>query len=239
MKLLNNFYQVGGPALTHDLDATSYLIETQKGLYMIECGTTKGYEDCIANIKSLGYDPNDIKGIFGTHGHFDHVGAAALFKRDFGCKLYLNEYDKGQVEEGDNIATTAELLYGMEFPPCKVDGLLRDGDVFDFGNIKMEVVHTPGHTLGSVCFALYIDNLNVLIAGDTVYGGFSTHIGSSEEKWRESLNKLCDRHFDLMVFGHSPASLLGDANARLRSARASFANYYNPWFKNFKDHYQY
>lgn len=239
MKLLNNFYQVGGPSLSHSFDATEYLINTKKGLYLIECGTTEGYENSLNNIRSIGYDPNKIKAIFGTHGHYDHIGAAALFRRDFGCKLYLNEYDKGQVEVGDNTATTADLLYGSKFPPCHVDVLLNDGDIFDFGNMKMEVLHTPGHTLGSVCFVLYIDSLNVLVAGDTLYGGYSPSIGSDEKKWRNSLDKLCARHFDLMVFGHSQACLLADADARIKAARSSFANYYNPWFKNFKDYYQY
>lgn len=239
MKLLNNFYQVGGPSLTHSFDATEYLIDTDKGVYLIECGTTEGYQDCLKNICSVGHDPKEVKAIFGTHGHYDHVGAAALFKRDFGCKLYLNEHDKQQVEAGDNIATTADLLYGSKFPPCKVDMLLKDGDVFDFGNMKMEVIYTPGHTQGSVCYALYIDDLNVLIAGDTIYGGYSSFIGSDETKWRKSLDRLCSRHFDLMVFGHSQACLLADADARLKSARESFANYYNPWFKNFKDNYRY
>ena len=239
MKLLNNFYQVAGPALTQSIDATAYLLNTEKGLYLIDCGTPKGYEDCLKNIRSLGYDPKEIKVIFGTHGHFDHVGAAALFKQDFGCKLYLNAMDKNQVETGDGIATTSDMLYGMEFPPCRVDELLKDGDMFDFGNIKMEVMHTPGHTLGSVCFVLYIENLTVLVAGDTIFGGFSQYIGSDEAKWRESLDKICARHFDYFVFGHMQACLLADADARLKDARASFANYYNPWFKNFKDSYQY
>jgi metallo-beta-lactamase class B len=206
---------------------------------MIECGTPEGYEDCLKNICSLGYNPGDIKAIFATHGHYDHVGAAALFKRDFGCKFYMNESDKNQVEEGDATATTAGLLYGVEFPPCQVDELLKDGDTFDFGNMEMEVMHTPGHTIGSVCFVLHIDNLIVLIAGDTIYGGFSPLIGSDEEKWHKSLEYICGRHFDLMAFGHSGACLLGDADARLKNARASFANYYNPWFKNFKDNYRY
>lgn len=239
MKLLNNLYQIGGPALTHTFDASGYLLETEKGLYLIECGTPEGYELYLNNIRSLGFNPEDIKAIFGTHGHFDHVGAASLFKRDFGCSFYLHGLDKEQVEKGDNIATTAEPLYGSDFPPCKVDAELHDGDAFDFGNIKMEVLHTPGHTPGGVCFILNISQLSVLIAGDTLYGGFCNFIKSSEPDWRKSLDRICERHFDLMGFGHSPAYLLADADARIESARMSFGNYYNPWFKNFKDKYRY
>lgn len=239
MKLLNNFYQIGGPSLTHTFDAAGYLIKTNKGIFLIECGTPEGYSQYLDNIKSLGLDPQNIKAIFGTHGHFDHIGAASLFKRDFGCKLYLHAYDRMQVESGDDVATTAKPLYGSHFPPCKVDRELKDGDSFNFDSIKMEVMHTPGHTPGSVSFILEIDKLSVLIAGDTLFGGFARFINSSEEDWKKSLEKISSRHFDLLCFGHSQACLLGDADARIASARETFANYYNPWFKNFKDKYQY
>jgi metallo-beta-lactamase class B len=239
MKLLNNFYQISGPALTHTFDSTGYLINTKQGLYLIDCGTPEGYELCLDNIRSLGFDPVNIKAIFGTHGHFDHVGAAALFKRDFGCGLYLHRDDGEQVEKGDNIATTADPLYGSQFPPCKVDKELKDGDILELGDLKMEVIHTPGHTPGSVCLVLTIDSVVVLVAGDTIYGGFASFIKSNEDDWRNSLDKLCARHYDHMTFGHTTALLMSDADARLESARASFANYYNPWFKNFKDKYRY
>lgn len=239
MKLLNRFYQIGGPALSHTFDSSGYLLDTEQGLYLIECGTPEGYDITLQNIQKLGFDPRAIKAIFGTHGHFDHIGAASLFQRDYGCKLYLHPLDREQVETGDPVATTAAPLYGSQFPPCKVDEELRDGDRFDFGSIQMEVLHTPGHTPGSVSLVLTLDRLTVLIAGDTLFGGFAGYIRSSEEDWRKSLDKLCGRHFDLLGFGHSPAHLLADADARIESARASFANYYNPWFKNFKDKYQY
>lgn len=225
--------------MTHSFDASGYLIHTKKGLYLIECGTPEGYPNCVKNIKKLGYNPSDIVAIFGTHGHYDHIGSAALFKQDFGCKLYLHSNDKEQVENGDNIATTAELLYGSRFLPCKVDMELKDGDFFDLGNINIEVIHTPGHTPGSVCYILTIDQIVILIAGDTIFGGFSNFIRSSEEDWKNSLNKICSRHYDLLSFGHSQPQLLADADERLICAKASFANYYNPWFKNFKDTYRY
>lgn len=239
MKLLNNFYQVAGPALTHSFDATAFLLKTEKGLYLVDCGTTEGYELILDNIRSCGFNPEDIKAIFGTHGHYDHIGAAALFKRDFGCKLYLHHADKAQTETGDDVATTAQLLYGKTFLPCKVDDELVDGQIFDFGNINMEVIHTPGHTDGSVCFVLNITDMIVLIAGDTLHGGFSSAIGSDENLWKSSLEKIASRHYDAYVFGHCPTQLLSDADRRIASLKASFANYYNPWFKNFKDDYRY
>ena len=107
MKLMGHLYQVAGVSLSHFYDATSYLIEGKDGLYLIDCGTPDGYGQIVENIRTLGFDPADIRAIYGTHGHYDHVGAAALFKKDYGCRLYLHEADRKQVEEGDDVRTTA------------------------------------------------------------------------------------------------------------------------------------
>ena len=239
MKLMKHLYQVSGVSLAHPYDATAYLIEGAEGLYLIDCGTPEGYTKILDNIRSLGFSPEDIKAIYGTHGHYDHVGAAKLYKKDFGCRLYLHARDQKQVEEGDPVRTTAGLLYGSEFPACKVDGSLEEGERIDFGTITMEVIHTPGHTMGSVCFALDCDAYLFLIAGDTLWGGFSTQIGSDEPLWKQSLDKLTARHFDGYSFGHVGANVIADADRRLADAKKQFATYYNPWFKAMKDTFQY
>jgi glyoxylase-like metal-dependent hydrolase (beta-lactamase superfamily II) len=239
MKLLNNFYQVSGEVLTHRFDATAYLVRCGQYSILIDCGTPEGYDKLIENIRKCGEEPTNVKYIFGTHGHYDHVGAASLFKEKYGCQVYLHEKDVKRVEEGDGIKTSASLLYGKDFISFTVDKALKGGECLEFGDIKLEVIHTPGHTPGSVCYVLEIGGLKVLIAADTLYGGFSSKIDSDEEAWRRSLNLLCDGCFDLMVVGHSNPTLLGDVRDRLESARNSFANYYNPWFKTFDRKYKY
>lgn len=239
MKLLRNFYQVGGPSLTHSFDATVYLLKGKEGYYLIDCGTPEGYEQLKININKIGIKPDSILGIFGTHGHYDHVGAALLWKNEFGTKLYLHEADCKQVEQGDGIKTTSILLYGSEFPACTIDARLKERDTFEFEDIKMTIIHTPGHTMGSVCFSLEIAEMKVLVAGDTIWGGFSAHIGSNESIWKESLDKITAMHFDLFTFGHVGPQLIADADTRLKEAKRAFANYYNPWFKTFKETFRY
>lgn len=240
MKLLNYVYQVGGISLSHHFDASAYLIEGADGLYLIDCGTPEGFPMIVDNIKKLGFDPQDIRVIYGTHGHYDHVGAASLWKEAYGCKLYLHEIDVQQVETGDSIKTTAELLYGKIFTPCVVEGTVEDGQFFDFGNqITMEVLYTPGHTRGSVSYVLNCAGYIFLVAGDTLWGGFSQIIGSDEKLWKESLNKLTARHFDGYTFGHVGANVIADADARIAEAKRQFATYYNPWFKPMKEDFRY
>ena len=237
---MQHLYQVGGISLSHAFDASAYLVEGTEGLSLLDCGTPEGFDLIRGNIEKLGFSPSDVRAVYGTHGHYDHVGAAALWKKAYGTELFLHEMDAEQVERGDPVKTTAELLYGREFPPCKVDRFLRDGQRVEFGNgISMEVLHTPGHTKGSVCFAMDCGGYRFLVAGDTIWGGFSLRIGSDEALWKKSLEKLTSRHFDGYTFGHVGANVIADADARLAEAKRQFAVYYNPWFRAMKDSFRY
>ncbi len=239
MKLLNRFYQVSAATLTHRYDASAYLLDTDAGLYLIDCGTPEGYQACLENIGSLGFRPESITAIIGTHGHYDHLGAAALFREAYGTPLYLHRLDREQVESGDPVRTTAGLLYGTEFSPITVERELGDGEQMELGNMRLEFLHTPGHSPGSVSVIIHTSGLKVLIAGDALYGGFSTRIGSDEDAWRKSLHYIASREYDLMSFGHSSPVLLADVGSRINSAIKSFANYYIPWFKDFYREYTY
>ncbi len=239
MKLLSNFYQIASDKLTHKYDSTVFLLTGNKENVLIDCGCPKGYDNLIKNIKSLKLDPSSIKYVFGTHGHYDHVGSFYLFKENFNSTLLLHKDDCIAVETGDGMKTSAEFLYNEKFVKCKIDEKLKGGEKFDFGNFTIEVLHTPGHSLGSVCYKLRMQGLDILVAGDTLYGGFSHKIGSSEVLWKDSLDKLSKIHFDLMVVGHQNPILMADANKRIEDAKNSFAIYYNPWFKNFYDEYRY
>ena len=239
MKLLNNLYQVGGTSLSHGFDASAYLLKDAQGYLLIDCGTPEGYAQIVQNIRSLGVNPGEIHTILATHGHYDHVGAANLWRRDFGCRLLIHPLDREQVEAGDSALTSASLLYGVEAEPTVVDGVLDTGDVFPVEGGSLEVLHTPGHTRGSVVFLLTQGTDRVLIAGDTIWGGYSEKIGSDEGLWRDSLARITARHYDYYTFGHIGPQLLADADRRLAEARMQFANYYNPWFRRFDQHYRY
>lgn len=240
MKLMNHLYMVAGVSLSHPFDAAAYLIEGETGLYLLDCGTPNGFTQIVENIRSLGFAPEEIRCIYGTHGHYDHVGAAALFRQKYSCCLMIHEEDAWQVESGDPVRTTGELLYGNPFPACNVYGYLKDGEQIKFGNrISMSVIHTPGHTRGSVCFALDCDGYQFLVAGDTIWGGFSERIGSDAKQWMASLDKLTAMHFDGFSFGHVGANVIADADRRIMDAKRQFGVYYNPWFKVMKEDFRY
>jgi hydroxyacylglutathione hydrolase len=108
---------------------------------------------------------------------------------------------------------------------------LRDGQVLTAGAARIEILHTPGHTPGSVCAVLTVDGRRILLAGDTLYGGFSAEIGSDAEAWRVSLERLSDLDLDALSFGHGVSRLLGDPAGRIAEACLRFGSYYDPWFR--------
>jgi glyoxylase-like metal-dependent hydrolase (beta-lactamase superfamily II) len=108
---------------------------------------------------------------------------------------------------------------------------LGDGDVFTAGRAHLEILHTPGHTPGSACVVVTVDGRRVLLAADTLFGGFSPEIGSDAAAWRSSLDRLAGLDLDALSFGHGVSRLLDNPAGRIAEARLRFASYFDPWFK--------
>jgi len=228
VRLAPGLWQVAGPGITHAWDAGAYLITAGHRPALVDCGS--GLGDLDAALATVGVLPRDLAVVVATHGHFDHLGdAARLHAR--GIPVLVHPGDAKAVETGDPVRTCASSLYGTTFAaftPAACD----DGDRIDLGaGVVLDVVHTPGHTPGSVCVVVHLFGQRLLLAGDTLWGGFSPAIGSDELAWRDSLDRLAGLELDALTFGHAPARLLDQPRARIGEARTRFATYFDPWFK--------
>ncbi|MEN6608696.1 MAG: MBL fold metallo-hydrolase [Bryobacteraceae bacterium] len=115
-------------------------------------------------LEVIGRHGLQVKTIVLTHGHFDHVGAVTRIKAATGAPVLMNEDDVETLSHADEQAAWVGMAPPDSF---EIDGPLRDGDVLKLSNYELTVLHTPGHTPGSVC--LWIPAEKMLIAGDTLF----------------------------------------------------------------------
>ncbi len=105
-----------------------------------------------------------VKAIVITHAHIDHIGGAQKLKAATGAPVYMNANDQPLY---DHLDVQAQWL-GMDTPPrTEIDVSARDGDALDLAGTAFHILHTPGHTQGSLC--LWIPSEGKLIAGDTLF----------------------------------------------------------------------
>ena len=140
-----------------------------------------------------------------THGHFDHIGAAEALRQWYHIPLYVHAADAELLS--DPAKNGGKGLMGREVT-AGCDHLLVDGDRIPLDELEFQVIHTPGHTKGSVCFAA--DGL--LLTGDTLFCrgiGRTDLYGGSFPEIRRSLSRLATLEGDRRVFpGHGPATTL-------------------------------
>ena len=176
------------------------------GLYQTNCYLVhnEGAKECI--VIDPGYEANtilnraallglEIKAILLTHGHFDHVGAVRQIAADTDCDVYLQEQEltlPGAMTDGP--------LYHTHLYPAE--------GKFQVAGMDIAVLHTPGHTPGSVCLLI----ADAMFSGDTLFAGSMGRCdfpGSSIFDMRKSMKKLYNLAGDFRVFpGHAEATTL-------------------------------
>ncbi|HYA24255.1 MAG TPA: MBL fold metallo-hydrolase [Terriglobales bacterium] len=167
--------------------------------------------DDIEDILSLiSKDNLQVKQIVITHAHIDHVGGAMKLRAATGAPILLNQNDYALLKMLDVQATWV----GMASPgKVEIDQSLAQADTVKAGSLVANVIHTPGHTEGSVC--LYFPSEKKLIAGDTLFAGSIGRTdlpGGSFEKIIRSLHQkvLALPDETVVVPGHGPLTTIGE-----------------------------
>lgn len=149
----------------------------------------------------------EIRMLLLTHSHWDHFADAANLKKKLNIPVYIHEEDAYNII--DPGADGLPMFFDIE--KVEPDFFLKDKEQIPLGKFFIEVIHTPGHTPGGVCF--YIKSEAILISGDTIFHGNIGNLSfptSDPEKMWHSLDKLAKLPSETKVFpGHGPATTIG------------------------------
>jgi glyoxylase-like metal-dependent hydrolase (beta-lactamase superfamily II) len=190
----------------------AYLAIDADRVTVIDTGLKGSAERVLRAVEALGRKPQDVRQIVISHHHGDHTGGLAELAERTGAQVMVHALD-APIVRGERPppgpssgGLLKPLLAGMSrpAPAARVDRELADGDEIDALN-GMRVVHTPGHTPGSIC--LYCPKRRLLFTGDAIANTFGLRppIGWFTEDMaqvKESIRKLAALDFEAVFFGH-------------------------------------
>ena len=167
--------------IASEIWTNSYLLLTKKPTII---DPSENAEIVLNNLKRY-IKAEDLKYIILTHFHEDHTLATPMIKEGTNAEVLIHELD-------------------TKFLDFKPDRTLKGGEILNLGDCKMKVIHTPGHTPGSIC--LYEEKSNGLFSGDTIFPnggvGRTDLLGGNTQQLIESIKGLCKLDVKILYPGH-------------------------------------
>lgn len=216
MEIVPGIHRVDGV-----LGCTAYLL-VDDDLTLVDTGLSWNGPRILNYIKRIGGAPKDLARIVLTHGHPDHAGSAAWLRQATGAQVLIHRGDTRMDADGTRWVhyVSQPVAFRRDVPlfhRLPIDGLLKGSTTLPvLGGAR--VVHTPGHTPGSVC--LHLPRLGVLLTGDTLLGHrrwLSRPLplpGYDWGRYSESLRVVAGLEFDVLCGGHG-IPIVGGASRHL------------------------
>ncbi|NQV04387.1 MAG: MBL fold metallo-hydrolase [Candidatus Omnitrophica bacterium] len=183
------------------MEANCYIVgeESTKEVFIVDPGGD--YKKIKKIIDADGLRP---QAVINTHGHGDHIGADG----EFGLPVWIHRLDAEFLQDPSKNLSGA---FGFLLKTKKATRLLEDGDILKIGQHSLEVIHTPGHTPGSIC----LKGEGVVFTGDTLFcegvGRTDFVYGSEDDIMRSIKERLLRLDDDYVVYpGHGPTSTIGN-----------------------------
>ncbi|MBS7627284.1 MBL fold metallo-hydrolase [Candidatus Bathyarchaeota archaeon] len=208
MRIAQDIYLIKCPFSTYFTSVVAILGDT---IAIIDAGMSSSPKEAIIPfLKGLGRDSKEISQILLTHGHFDHCGGAKVVKDLSGAEVLVHEADRGFVEDPGLMDRELHRRFPDLYPELgkptfeaiSVDKGLKEGDRLILGGHEFEVLHTPGHSPGSIC--LLERNLGLCIAGDSIQGRGERRplLFHSASAYADSMRRLSMENPHSIVLGH-------------------------------------
>lgn len=208
MRIAQDIYLIKCPFSAYFTSVVALLGDS---IAIIDAGMPSSPQEAIIPfLQGLGRDPKEISQIVLTHGHFDHCGGAKVFKDLSSAEVLVHEADRSFVEDPGLIDRELHRRFPDIYPrvgnptfeAISVDKGLKDGDRLILGGHEFEVLHTPGHSPGSLC--LLERNFGLCIAGDSIQGRGERRplLFHSASAYSSSMRRLSMENLQSIVLGH-------------------------------------
>ncbi len=186
------------------LETNCYLVYCQETL---ECAVVDPGAEAIRIFQLIAGKGLKPAVMLNTHGHVDHIGANKDIKEKFNIPLYIHSADSSLLEEVQQ--SEIGIFLGARDSPSP-DHFLNDGDKIKIGKSFLRVIHTPGHSPGSVSFL----GDGFLLSGDTLFSGGVGRTDLPGGSWKEMENSIKNKILtmpDEMIIlpGHGPSTTVG------------------------------
>ncbi|MBS3110352.1 MBL fold metallo-hydrolase [Candidatus Woesearchaeota archaeon] len=146
--------------------------------------------------------------IINTHGHFDHIYENSIIREFTGAKIVCHEKDKGMLADPQ----PKGAFQSFRLKPTVADVTVKEGDQLKLSKVALKVMHTPGHTPGSIC--IYCEEERVLFTGDTLFKGTYGRTdlrGGNDAEMKKTLQKLAGLPKDVKILpGHDEETTIGE-----------------------------
>jgi len=223
MKLTDRIYLVGsgnnGFNMTDGYDCHVYLIDGGTELALVDVGAGMGVPEIVQNIRAHGFEPGQVGHLLLTHVHGDHAGGVARMQAALGeprvymhadCAPFLRNGDEAAISlaEAKRVGLYPDDYY---FEPCPVDVELRESQIVTVGDLQLQTIETPGHSIGHVSYLLEQAGRKILFGGDLIFFGGQILLQNTWDcdlrAHLDSLVKLRDANIDVLLPGHLSFSL--------------------------------
>lgn len=207
VRVFGNTYLVGFGGLS------VALIDTGDGLILIDGALPQGAAAILANVRTLGFQPRDIKYILSTEPHFDHAGGLAALARDTGAVVVASRRGAEGLRSGRLAADDPQRGYDSRFPAVARVRTIGDGEVLRLGRTVVTARATPGHTMGSMSwtwrscereacrFIVFASSLNPVSADNYRYGAPASR--PIVDGFRHSYKVMARLPCDILITAHA------------------------------------
>ena len=214
-RIAGNVYYVGAR------EVTSYLIATPAGHVLIDSGFAETAPQVLANVRTLGFEPKDVKWLLISHPHYDHVGGIADLRDATGAKVAVSAADAEQAKNGGK----GDFQWGDRFTyrAFTADRLLQDGDTVALGGATLTANVTAGHTRGCTSWSTQVTErgkpLHVVFVCSITFPGY--RLAGNEayprivDDYRDTFRRLAAMPVDVFLAAHGSFFRLVEKRAAL------------------------